>query len=153
MEVGGEGPHDEPMNRPSHDPDGLDIDVDAARRIDLVVFRRFEVDWRAGKAVAIGDYLRHAAEEGRPALQAELVNWGRYPAQQYVRSGWRVVAWRPDPPEDNPAPVGRAISRPCAEFATSFTMNFYAWKRRWFTTPARSAFSRRCGIAHRARRS
>jgi hypothetical protein len=48
------------MNRPSHDPDGLDIDLDAARRIDAVC-RRFEVDWRAGKAAAIGEYLDETA--------------------------------------------------------------------------------------------
>jgi hypothetical protein len=45
---------------------------DAARRIDAVC-RRLEVDWRVGKAPATGDYLGEVAEEGRPALQAELV--------------------------------------------------------------------------------
>jgi hypothetical protein len=60
MEVGGEAPPDEPMNRPRHDPDGLDIDLDAARKIEAVC-RRIEVDWRAGKAPAIGDDLDETA--------------------------------------------------------------------------------------------
>ncbi len=58
-------------DRPRDDPDGLDIDLDAARRIDAVC-RWFEADWRAGKSPATAAYLGEVPEEGRTALCAEL---------------------------------------------------------------------------------
>ena len=56
-------------DRPSHNLDGLDIDL--ARRIDEVC-RRFEADWREGRQPRIEDYLGDVPDEGRPALRAEL---------------------------------------------------------------------------------
>jgi len=56
-------------DRPSHNLDGLDIDL--ARRIDEVC-RRFEADWRKGRQPVVEDYLVDVPHEGRPALQAEL---------------------------------------------------------------------------------
>jgi hypothetical protein len=56
-------------DRPSHNLDGLDIDL--ARRIDEVC-RRFEADWRQGRQPRIEDYLGDVSQEGRPALRAEL---------------------------------------------------------------------------------
>jgi eukaryotic-like serine/threonine-protein kinase len=56
--------------RPSDNLDGLDIDL--ARRIDAAC-RRFKADWRAGKSRAIGDFLGEVPEQGRRALEAELV--------------------------------------------------------------------------------
>ncbi len=56
-------------DRPSHNLDGLEIDV--ARRIDEVC-RRFEADWRQGRQPRIDDYLVDLSDEGRPALRAEL---------------------------------------------------------------------------------
>ncbi len=57
-------------DRPSHNLEGLDIDL--ARRIDEVC-RRFEADWRAGRRPRIEDYLVDVTHEGRPALRAELI--------------------------------------------------------------------------------
>ena len=48
------------------------LDLDLVRRIDAVC-RRFEADWRAGNGPAIGDYLGEVPEQGRPALEAELI--------------------------------------------------------------------------------
>jgi Protein kinase domain len=56
-------------DRPSHNFDGLEIDL--ARRIDEVC-RRFEGDCREGRQPRIEDYLVDVAVEGRPALRAEL---------------------------------------------------------------------------------
>ena len=56
-------------DRPSHNLDGLDIDL--ARRIDEVC-RRFEADWRAGRQPGIEDYVVDVSHQGRPALRAEL---------------------------------------------------------------------------------
>ncbi len=56
-------------DRASHNLDGLDLDL--VRRIDAAC-RRFEADWGAGKAPAIGDYLGEVPEEGRVALRIEL---------------------------------------------------------------------------------
>ena len=56
-------------DRPSHNLDGLDIEM--ARRIDAVC-RRFEADWRQGRQPRIEDYLDDVPDEGGPALRAEL---------------------------------------------------------------------------------
>ncbi len=56
-------------DRPSHNLDGLDIDL--ARRIDEVC-RRFQADWRGRRQLHIEDYLVDVSDEGRPALRAEL---------------------------------------------------------------------------------
>ena len=48
------------------------LDVDMARRIDAVC-RRFEADWREGRRPRVEDYLGEVPEEGRAALEAELV--------------------------------------------------------------------------------
>ena len=56
-------------DHPSDNLSGLDIDL--ARRIDEVC-RRFEADWREGRQPRIEDYLVDVADEGRPALRAEL---------------------------------------------------------------------------------
>ncbi len=56
-------------DRPSHNLDGLDIDM--ARRVDEVC-RRFEADWREGRQPRIEDYLVDVSHEGRHALEAEL---------------------------------------------------------------------------------
>ncbi|MFI5457823.1 MAG: hypothetical protein ACHRXM_20475, partial [Isosphaerales bacterium] len=59
------------MNQqPSHNLDGLDIDL--ARRIDAIC-RRFEADWRGGGRPHIDGYLAEVPDEGRPALRAELM--------------------------------------------------------------------------------
>ena len=55
--------------RPSHNLDGLDIDM--ARHIDEV-YRRFETDWREGRQPRVPGYLAEIPEEGRPALRTEL---------------------------------------------------------------------------------
>jgi len=57
------------IDRPSHNLDGLEIDL--ARRIDGVC-RRFEADWRAGRQPRIEDYLDVVPGEGHVALRAEL---------------------------------------------------------------------------------
>ncbi len=54
-------------DRPSHNLDGLDINL--ARRIDEVC-RRFEADWQEGRQPRIDDYLGDVPDEGRPALRA-----------------------------------------------------------------------------------
>ncbi len=56
-------------DRPSHNLDGLDINL--ARRIDEVC-RQFEADWREGRQPRIEDYLVDVSQEGRPAPRAEL---------------------------------------------------------------------------------
>jgi hypothetical protein len=56
-------------DRPSHNLDGLDIDL--ARRVDEVC-RKFEADLREGRQPRIEDYMGEVPDEGRPALQAEL---------------------------------------------------------------------------------
>jgi len=56
-------------DRPSHNLDGLEIDL--ARRIDGVC-RRFEADWRAGRQPRIEDYVGEVPDQGQPALRAEL---------------------------------------------------------------------------------
>ncbi len=56
-------------DRPSNNLSGLDINL--ARRIDEVC-RRFEADLREGRRRRIEDYLVDVADEGRPALRAEL---------------------------------------------------------------------------------
>ena len=48
-------------DRPSHNLDGLDIDL--ARRIDEVC-RRFEADWREGRQPRIEDYLVDVSRRG-----------------------------------------------------------------------------------------
>src|SRR5262245_35639122 len=53
----------------SHNPGDLDLDL--IRRIEAVC-RQFEVDYRADKSPAIGDYLSDVRQEGRAALRAEL---------------------------------------------------------------------------------
>ena len=50
-------------DRPSHNLDGLDIDL--ARRIDEVC-RRFEADWRAGARHPLEDYLAEVPGEPTP---------------------------------------------------------------------------------------
>ena len=50
-------------DRPSHNLDGLDIDL--ARRIDEVC-RRFEAGWRDGRRPRIEDYLGEVPDEGAP---------------------------------------------------------------------------------------
>src|SRR5271157_3571957 len=56
-------------DRPSHNLDGLDINL--ARRIDEVC-RRFEADWRQGRQPRVDDYMGEVLDEGQPALRAEL---------------------------------------------------------------------------------
>ena len=56
-------------DRPSHNLDGLDVDL--TRRIDEICLR-FEADWRDGRQPRIDDYLVDVSHEGRPALRAEL---------------------------------------------------------------------------------
>jgi serine/threonine-protein kinase len=56
-------------DRPSHNLDGLDIDL--ARRIDAAC-RRFEADWREGKQPRAEDYLAELPDEARAALRSEL---------------------------------------------------------------------------------
>src|SRR5579883_2072139 len=57
-------------DRPSHNLDGLDLDL--ARRIDAVC-RQFEADWRAGQRPRVADYLVDVPEPGQSALRAELI--------------------------------------------------------------------------------
>ena len=57
-------------DKPSHNLDGLDIDM--ARQIDAVC-RRFEADRREGRQPRVEDYLDDVPGEVRPALCAELV--------------------------------------------------------------------------------
>ena len=73
-------------DRPSHNIDGLDINL--ARRIDEVC-RRFEADWRAGCQPRIEDYLGDVSHEGRPALRAELEALERElrPSEEAAASG------------------------------------------------------------------
>jgi predicted Ser/Thr protein kinase len=56
-------------DQPSHNLSGLDLDL--ARRVDEIC-RRFEADWREGLQPRVESYLSDVAEEGRPALRAEL---------------------------------------------------------------------------------
>ena len=56
-------------DRPSNNLAGLDIDL--VRHIDAIC-RRFEADWRQGKAQAIDHYLGDVSEEGRAVLRSEL---------------------------------------------------------------------------------
>src|SRR5271165_1433048 len=56
-------------HRPSHNFDGLDIEM--ARRIDDVC-RRFEADWRQGREPRIEDYVGEVPDQGQPALRTEL---------------------------------------------------------------------------------
>jgi len=81
-------------DRPSHNLDGLDIEM--ARRIDEVC-RRFEADWRAGRQPHVEDYLGEVRGPGRPALRAELEALERELCQ---------------PTEDGPTAEDRAGSAP-----------------------------------------
>ena len=56
-------------DRPTHNFDGLDIDV--VRRIELIC-RRFEAECRAGAAPRIEDCLAEVPADVRPVLRAEL---------------------------------------------------------------------------------
>ena len=53
------------------DPSFDDLDLDLARRID-VICRRFEADWREGRQPCIEQYMDELPEEGQPALRAEM---------------------------------------------------------------------------------
>ena len=52
--------------------DLCNLDTELARRVDIVC-RRFEADWRAGRAPCVDDYLGEVADEARPALRVELI--------------------------------------------------------------------------------
>jgi len=56
-------------DRPSHNLNGLDIDL--VRRVDAVC-RRFEADWRAGARHPLDDYLADVPDKARAALRGEL---------------------------------------------------------------------------------
>jgi len=93
-------------DRPSHNLDGLDIDL--ARRIDEVC-RRFEADWRAGRQPRIEDYLVDVSAEGRPALRVELdaLEHELRPSQETVAP---PEAGAPTAPEPQTAPNPSAIA-------------------------------------------
>ena len=93
-------------DRPSHNLDGLDIDL--ARRIDEVC-RRFEADWREGRQPRIEDYLVDVPDEGRPALRAELEALERElrPSEETVA---RPEAGPPTAPEPQTAPNPSTIA-------------------------------------------
>jgi serine/threonine-protein kinase len=87
-------------DRPSHNLDGLDIDL--ARRIDEIC-RRFEADWRDGRQPHIEDYLGEVPEKGRPALRAELeaLECELRPSEETVA---RPAAGPPTAPKPQAAP-------------------------------------------------
>jgi WD40 repeat protein len=68
-----------------------DLDVDLVRLIDAVC-RRFEGDYRAGKAPVVANYLGDIPEVGRSALQSELIG-----LEQELR---RSDQTRPQPDSD-----------------------------------------------------
>jgi len=53
-------------DRPSHNLDGLDIDL--VRRIDEVC-RRFEDDWREGRLARIEDFVVDVSQEFRRMIR------------------------------------------------------------------------------------
>jgi len=77
-------------DRPSHNLDGLDINL--ARRIDEVC-RQFEADWRKGRQPRIEDYLGDVPDKGQPAFWAEMEALERElrPSEEAAASGRPAV--------------------------------------------------------------
>ena len=93
-------------DRPSHNLDGLDINL--ARRIDEVC-RRFEADWREGRQPLIKDFLGDVPDEGQPALRAELEALERE-LRQSDETVVRPEAGPPSAPERQAAPKPSTIA-------------------------------------------
>ena len=96
-------------DRPSHNLDGLDIDL--ACRIDDVC-RRFEADWREGRHPRIEDYLGDVSQEGGPALRAELEALERElrPPEETVVRPESSPPTAPKPQAPNPATIDGAVT-------------------------------------------
>jgi eukaryotic-like serine/threonine-protein kinase len=96
-------------DRPSHNLDGLDINL--ARRIDEVC-RRFEADWRARRQPRIEDYLGEVPDEGHHAIQAELEAQERElrPPEETVVRPESSPPTAPKPQAPNPATIDEAVT-------------------------------------------
>ena len=142
-------------DRPSHNLDGLDIDL--ARRIDEVC-RRFEADWREGRRPRIEDYLvdvsrrgptRTAGRIGGPGARAAPVGGdGRRaprPARPRLPSPRRLRI-PPRSPRRRPSPRGRRPLPPSRARRTSSVHEEATLPPRDEATP-RSAHRRRLGAS------
>jgi WD40 repeat protein len=96
-------------DRPSHNLDGLDINL--ARRIDEVC-RQFEADWREGRQPRIEDYLGDVSQEGGPALRTELEALERElrPSEETVVRPESTPPTAPKPQAPNPATIDEAAT-------------------------------------------
>ncbi len=103
-------------DRPSHNLDGLDVEM--ARRIDEVC-RRFEAETRGGRQPHIDDLLLNVSEEGRPALRTELEALERELRRPDETVG-RPETGRPTAaePETEPSPSVVALERTFAPGST-----------------------------------